>query len=331
MAAAPAYPSPLTPTRTVVTIGNFDGVHAGHAALVRRARQIADPASAEVLAMVFDPHPLTALRPDQAPPRLSGFDQRERWLRELGADRILRLSPDPATLNQAPEDFVHRVVADHRPLAFVEGTDFRFGKGRSGTVALLAGLGRKLGFEVITIPPVEAALSDLTCVTVSSSLVRWLVSAGRVGDAALLLGRPHELEGRVVPGDRRGRRIGFPTANLVAEGLPPADGVYAGVATLDDGRALAAAVSVGDKPTYGGVERAIEAYLLPGPGVPQGEWACLPGLPEYGWSMRLRLLEWVRDQVRFGSTQELIAQMTRDCERIARIVEESGAAPGEAA
>jgi riboflavin kinase/FMN adenylyltransferase len=294
--------------RSVVTIGTFDGVHAGHVALVRRARTAADAAGARVVAMAFDPHPSAILRPESAPPRLTTFGQRERLLRIAGADHVERLEPTPALLGRSASDFLESVGRAWSPAAFVEGPDFRFGKGRAGDIAFMREFGAKAGFTVEVVEPVTVALSDHTVVPASSTLARWLIAHGRMGDAARVLTRPYEIEGIIVRGDRRGRTIGFPTANIQTECLLPADGVYAGSAMLADGRAFAAAVSVGTKPTFDGVRRALEVFLIDAP----GDGDAIDGLPEYGWPIQLRIQHWVREQVRFASVASLVEQMHRD-------------------
>lgn len=301
---------------SVLTIGTFDGVHAGHAALVARARRFADSRRARVVAMAFDPHPLSVLRPDAAPPRLTSFQQRTRLLLAAGADEVARVEPTKEFLSLTPGDFLDRVLRDWNPVGFVEGPDFRFGRGREGDVDLLRTRGRQSGFDVEVVDPITVALTDHTVAPASSTLARWLVTNGRMADATIVLGRPYELEGIVVSGDRRGRTIGFPTANLQTPCLPPADGVYAAEARLDDGRTFAAAVSIGTKPTFGASERAMEAFLLDAPST----GSALAGLPEYGWNLTLCITSWVREQVKFASTAALIEQMHRDCARIRAIV-----------
>lgn len=302
-------------TPTAITIGNFDGVHVGHAALVRAARRLAGPAG-RVLALAFHPHPISRLRPGHAPALLSTFEQREAWLREAGADVVEQLDPTPELLSLDPESFVRSKI-DRCRLArnhswFVEGTDFHFGKGRAGTIATLQSLGPALGFGVEVVPPVEAALSDHLIVRASSSLVRWLVSQGRVRDASIVLGRPYEIRGLVTRGDQRGRTIGFPTANIATGHLLPADGVYAGLATLHDGATLPAAVNIGTRPTFSGADRRLEAHLMLPAG---GAWAPPTSHPDYDWPISLRLVSWVRDQVRFDSAARLTDQLARDCDR----------------
>lgn len=296
-----------------VTIGNFDGVHRGHAALVSRAVAHARRAGGRAIVLAFDPHPISRLRPEATPGRLSTFAQRERWLRALGADEVVRLDPTAALLSLTPEAFVDRVAALHGPGWVVEGADFHFGKGRMGNVEVLSALGRTRGFEVEVVEAVEVDLSDQLLVRASSSVVRWLLEHGRVADAARVLGRPYEIEGEVVRGDRRGRELGYPTANLRTAHLLPGDGVYAGVAVLPDGRETGAAINVGWRPTFAGRERRCEAYLMEEGSA--GGWAPIAGLSEYGWSMSLRFLTFVRDDVRFESGGVLVEQIGRDVSR----------------
>jgi len=302
--------------RTVITIGNFDGAHLGHAALIRRARAIAGQGG-RVLALAFDPHPLTTLAPGRAPAILMAFRRKSELLRDAGADEIMRLEPTPDLLSLSPESFIERLTAEHRPCAIVEGADFRFGRSRAGDVLSLRALGERWGFETAIIDPVEVALSDQTLVTASSTLVRWLVGHGRMADARAALGRPHELTGEVLRGDRRGREIGYPTANIRPHELIPADAVYAGRAHLPDGRMMAAAVHVGPRATFNDPRRTVEAYLLDWNG-PVRE-----GTPEYGWPMRIEVVAWLRDQAKFDSLAELVRQIERDVARAREALRQS--------
>lgn len=280
-----------------------------------------------MIALAFDPNPLEMLAPGKAPARLTTFALRERLLREAGADEVVRLEPTKELLAMPAAAFVERLVREYRPVAIVEGADFRFGTKRAGDVAMLRELGDKFAFSVEVVEQVEVALTDHTVAPARSTMLRWLIEHGRVGDAACLLGRPYAMTGTVVRGDRRGRTIGFPTANLDSPCLAPADGVYAGRAKLPDGRLLAAAISVGTKPTFGAHARAVEAYLLnddAGPSGRDGDWATIDGLPEYAWELELEFLAFVRDQARFETLDGLLAQMTRDC---ARCIEISKTAP----
>lgn len=294
--------------RTVLSIGNFDGVHIGHAALLRRARELAG-ADGRVVAISFDPHPATILRPERTPPRLTTFARREELLGGSGADVVEKLEPTPAILAMSAEEFIRGLVARHGPSWIIEGPDFHFGKGRSGTLDLLRSLGAANGYSLHVEPAVTLGLHDQLIAPASSSLTRWLLANSRVADAGLVLGRPHRLEGVVVRGDQRGRTIGFPTANLDSEVMPPADGVYAAIATLPDGRGFPAALNIGTRPTFQGIDRRVEAHLIGA-----------TGLPDYGWRLSLDIVAFVRDQVRFDSIQRLTEQLRRDCDRAAEML-----------
>lgn len=294
--------------RTVISIGNFDGVHIGHAALIGRARELAGP-DGRVVAISFDPHPATILRPERTPPRLTTFARREELLRGAGADVVEKLGPTPELLAMSAEEFIRGLVARHAPAWIIEGPDFHFGKGRSGTLDLLRSLGAAHGYSLHVEPAVTLGLHDQLIAPASSSLTRWLLANTRVADAGLVLGRPHRLEGVVARGDQRGRTIGFPTANLDSEVMPPADGVYAAIATLPDGRAFPAALNIGTRPTFQGIDRRVEAHLIGA-----------TGLPEYGWRLSLDVVAFVRDQVRFDTIRRLTEQLRRDCDRAAEML-----------
>lgn len=297
--------------RTVLTIGNFDGVHAGHRELFARARHFAERGTdrAHVVALVFDPHPLTILRPSAGPARLTTFEERARLLRDAGADEVIRLTPSAELLALTPDAFLNDLIHRYRPAAIVEGEDFRFGHARAGDIAYLAQTGRERSFETIVVPPVSVALSDQSIVTASSSFVRWLVDHARVEDAERVLLRPYELVGTVVKGDQRGRAIGFPTANLSTECLLPRDAVYAGEAELSGGRVFPAAIHVGTRATFNDHLRTCEAYILDWPG-PIAE-----GTREYGWTLRLRFHRYLRDQARFETVDQLVDQIRLDVRR----------------
>ncbi len=301
-----------------LTIGSFDGPHRGHVQLVRAAREAVGPAG-RVLVLAFDPHPASILRPDAVPPRLSTFAQRERWLRAAGADEVTSLVPTDALLSQEPSRFLDDVVPRWKPAFIVEGPDFRFGRGRAGSIETLRGAEAEHGYRTLVIDPVIASLVNRCLVTVSSSLVRQLIGQGRVGDAAALLGRPYEITCPVVAGDGRGRGLGVPTANLDhGEMLLPADGVYAGRAARVDAGAngalswYPAAISVGTKSTFGGGPRICEAHLVGYDGPAD----------DYGWTIHLRITEWLRDQVCCAGVDALTAQLRRDIARTVEVVGE---------
>lgn len=293
---------------SVISIGNFDGVHLGHRAILDAAVALATEHGAQVLAIAFDPHPATAFDPAAAPLRLSLPEQKRSMLLAAGADRVVMLKPTQRVLSQTPDQFAQWLCAEHRPIAIVEGEDFRFGKARAGDMTSLGQLGRSLGFDVLATPTCHTTLADMLTVPVSSSLIRSLLECGRVGDAARGLGRLYGLTGPVIAGDKRGRAIGVPTANLDPKALAgimiPAQGVYAGVVEVPDGTVHTAAVSIGAKPTFGPADAAIEAHLLDFDG------------DLYERDITVRFVRWLRDQQRFADQQELVSQMGRDITRV---------------
>ena len=288
--------------RAAITIGNFDAVHVGHATLLAAAR-LAVGDNGRVLVLCFDPNPLTVLRPEAAPPRLTTFAQRERFLKSLGAPEVVPLRPTREFLQQSPDQFIEWCATTWHPSAIVEGPDFRFGRARAGSIATLRELEHRFDYRTIVVDPMDVALTDQSLVRASSSLVRWLIAHGRIQDARIVLGRPYEIEATIAPGDKRGRVLGFPTANLsTPEQLLPADGIYAGRAWRDGAGDWPAAISVGSKPTFGGSARTCEAHFLDYDGP----------VDDYGWQIRLNFTHWLRDQLVFPSVDALVVQMRRD-------------------
>lgn len=301
----------------MVTIGTFDGVHVGHRALIHAARQIASQIAhtpgAHVVALAFDPHPMTRLRPDRAPERLSTWDQRAAWLRNAGADLVEPIDPTDALLALSPEAFVQCCIQQHNAVAFVEGSDFHFGARRAGNVRTLAALAEGYNFTARIVAPVDVVLENQLIARASSSLIRWLLRHRRVSDAAIVLGRPYQVAGTVVRGDRLGRTIGFPTANIQTPCMLPADAVYAGFADLPDGRRLAAAINVGTRPTVNGQSRRVEAHLFdPAGAAILRDADAIRGIPEYDWPISLSFTRFIRDQARFESLAHLADQLHRD-------------------
>jgi riboflavin kinase/FMN adenylyltransferase len=295
----------------VISIGNFDGVHLGHQALMSRARELAG--AGQVVAVTFEPHPAVILRPDTAPVRLTGAHRRRELLLEAGADEVRELKPTPELLAMDAEEFIFRLLEDGVFDAVVEGPDFRFARRRSAGIDVLREIGSRRGFKAEVIQPQLVTLEDQSEVQVSSSLVRWLLQHGRVVDAATTLGRPYRLAGTVVSGDQRGRTLGFPTANLDHGNLLlPADGVYAGLAHLPEGGTRPAAVSIGTKPTFGTSVRIAEIHLI-GHDAP---------VDDYGWRLRVDLLKWLRDQTRFDDIDDLLKRIALDCEETSHCVQE---------
>jgi riboflavin kinase/FMN adenylyltransferase len=285
----------------VATIGNFDGVHLGHRALVDAARRAAG-AGGRVVAVTFEPLPAAVLRPAAPPARLTPAAVREALLLGAGCTEVRSIDPRGGILARTPEEFVDALRGDLPFDAVVEGGDFRFGRARSGDVGTLRALGGRMGFRSIEVDDVRAALADGTVTAARSSTIRWMLAMGRVADAARLLGRAHSVRGVVAPGDRRGRQLGFPTANVSGpDAMLPADGVYAGRA-LVDGREWPAAVSVGVKPTFGGSERTCEAHVA---------GASLP-MDAYGWTIEVRFDRWIRGQWRFPGPDALAARLRED-------------------
>ena len=289
---------------SVVTIGEFDGVHRGHQSIVARAAQLGRERGLPVVAVTFDPHPDEVIRPGTHPPFLCTARRRGELLAGLGVDAVCVL---PFTLEFSrlgPDEFVQTVLVERLHAArVVVGDNFRFGHRAAGDVALLGELGEKYDFAAEGVP----LLADDGS-TISSTGIRERLAAGDVTGAARDLGRPHRVEGVVVRGHRRGRSLGFPTANL--ETLPhtavPADGVYAGwLASLDTGgreeERWPAAISIGTNPTFDGRERTVEAYALD-----------RDDLDLYGAHVAVDFAERLRGTARFDSVPELIEQMHAD-------------------
>lgn len=297
--------------RTVVAIGKFDGVHAGHRAILERAKVDAAVTGARVVAVTFDRNPLAVLRPEKCPPQLIGVNQKLQLLAETRIDATLMLRFDEALAAVPARDFVKEVLVDalHAQTVLV-GEDFRFGQGGKGTPELLRELGEEWGFVVDVIGEIRAVGEGRR---VSSTWVRELLAEGDVETAAKLLGRPPSVWGEVVHGLKRGRELGFPTANLStdSEGFVPADGVYAGWLidegdNLRPGRRYPAAISVGMNPTFDDVDaRQVEAYVLDE-----------TGLDLYGRRIEIRFVERIRGMVAFQGIDALIDQIADDVDRV---------------
>ena len=292
----------------IVCIGNFDGVHIGHAAMLNTARRTAEGLNLPLLVITFDPHPLSILRPDISRPYISTIEQRLKLIGQFKPDVAWLITPDREFLNISREHFEQDIL--NRQLharRLVEGRSFTYGRGALGNIQTLRESGATSGWEVIEIPTGQAVLCDRTLVDVSSSLVRWLISHGRMQDAAVLLGRPYAMSGRIIHGQGRGGSVlGYPTINIASDQLIPADGVYAGSAMIDD-RRFPAAVSVGTNPTFGNSERTVEAFLLD----------CNDNL--YDCHVELAITHWLRDQERFPSVELLSRQIGRDVACVRRL------------
>jgi len=295
---------------SVVTLGNFDGVHKGHQAVlstvVRRARDHG-PDGAQAVAVTFDPHPVAVLHPERAPQIITSPGLRLDLLEATGLDAVLVMEFTRELALWTPERFVVDVfVKALGASVVVVGEDTRFGVRNSGNVDTLRQLGAEHGFEVLTLADIGDGGRW------SSSRVRRLVTAGEVATATEILGRPHRVCGEVVHGDHRGRQLGYPTANLSQEsaGLVPADGVYAGwlirptLPERDPDRVLPAAISIGTNPTFDGTQRRVEAYVLD-----------RTDLDLYGETVTVEFIENLRPTEKFDSIEDLLVQIADDVER----------------
>jgi riboflavin kinase/FMN adenylyltransferase len=296
----------------VVTIGNFDGVHVGHRAIMEIVTARAAARRGEAVVYTFDPHPRKVLQPGRAPGLLTTLEQKLERLAELGVDVVVVEPFVAGFASLSPERFVREIL--HARLAPVEvyvGYDFRFGKDREGSMRLLTELGPHLGFSVTIVSEVTVDGRD-----VNSTRIRALLGEGRVEEAALLLDRPYTIWGRVVAGDRRGRSLGFPTANLAPENeILPRAGVYAGrVRFLDpgspgEGARWPAVANLGHRPTFGGDARlSCEAHLLGFDG------------DVYGRRVELAFEHRLRDERRFPDPDALRAQIQRDAAEARRLL-----------
>ncbi|MBT9606536.1 bifunctional riboflavin kinase/FAD synthetase [Microbacterium sp.] len=297
---------------SVVAIGKFDGVHTGHRAVIDRARVEASD-GAKVVAVTFDRNPLRVLRPDKCPPDVIGPHQKLELLDRAGVDATLLLTFDEALAALPADVFVRRVLVDALSARTVlVGRDFRFGAGGAGDPDLLVRMGEEHGFRVDVVDDVRAVHADRR---VSSTWIREALAAGDIATAARLLGRSPSVWGEVVHGFKRGRELGYPTANLSPdlEGFVPADGVYAGWLIDIEGTrrtSYPAAISIGTNPTFDDVHaRQVEVYVLDE-----------TDLDLYGHHVEVRFVERVRGMTAFDGVDALLVQMADDVERVRRIL-----------
>lgn len=299
---------------SVVTIGAYDGVHLGHRKVLQLVRELADARGLDAVCVTFDRHPAQVVRPETAPALLTGLDHKLELL--VGAalvDIVCVLPFDEGRSKETAEDFVHEVLVGLLGVRLVVvGADFHFGHHRGGNVALLQRMGADLGFEVVGLGLV-APESDVVHEPYSSTRVRHRLAAGDVAGAAELLGRPHEVRGVVVEGDRRGRELGFPTANvaLTPDICLPADGIYAGRFRGENGELRPCAISLGRRPTFYANQEypLLEAYVLDFDG------------DLYGQQVAVQFVERLRGEQRFDSVDDLVAQMRRDCDQARSILD----------
>jgi len=282
----------------IVALGNFDGFHKGHQAVVGRAVARARAEGRPALVATFDPHPVRHFRPDAPPFRLTSLDQRQRLFAAAGADAMIIFGFDGALAGTSAADFVsHRLLELIGAAGVVTGEDFTFGRGRGGNVEVLARLGASCGFSADAVGPVEEDGEP-----VSSSRIRNALKAGDCETAARLLTRPFAIEGNVEHGDKRGRTLGYPTANLsLGNYLRPRFGIYAVRGRLPGGEVLEGAASLGIRPTFDPPKELLEPYFFDFSG------------DLYGQTVEVELVSFLRPEEKFDSLEALKAQMEADC------------------
>jgi riboflavin kinase/FMN adenylyltransferase len=293
----------------IVALGNFDGFHRGHQAVVSRAVELGQVQKRPVLVATFDPHPARLFHPDTAPFRLTTLDQRQRLFAAAGADAMLIFHFDKQLAAVSAEDFVHDYLHDRVGAAgVVTGQDFTFGRGRRGNVELLQELGLANGVTVDAVPPV---LFDGA--PVSSSRIRAALVDGDCAAATRLMTRPFAIEGLVEHGDKRGRELGFATANLtLGKYLRPRFGVYGIRGHLADGRILDGAANVGIRPQFEPPKELLEAHFFDFDG------------DLYGQCLEVELIAWIRPEAKFASLDALSRQIELDCSEARRLLAEAG-------
>lgn len=299
------YVSGAVRAHPVATIGNFDGHHIGHRALLETVVQTARRVQGTALAVTFDPHPVKILAPHADLRFLTSFEEKLARFEEAGIDEVVFLEFSEAFAKLSPVDFAEQVL--HRGLQLKDifvGQQFAFGHKRAGTIADLVELGRRFGFEVHPVSPVTADGA-----VVSSTRIRRLIQQGQVGQAALLLGRQYAIAGIVSPGAQRGQALGWPTANLrlPADRVVPLDGVYATVMVWNQQRFDSVAY-IGTRPTFDAGERLLEVYVLDA------------GPELYGQSITVQLVERVRGDMHFDGGEALSRQIALDVERTRSIL-----------
>jgi riboflavin kinase/FMN adenylyltransferase len=307
-------PCPAPPEGTVVTIGAYDGVHLGHRAVIADVRERAAATGRRSAVVTFDRHPAQVIRPDSAPLLLTDLDQKLELLGATGVDYVHVVRFDEERSRETAEDFVETVLVGCLNAGeVVVGEDFHFGHRRLGDVSLLEDMGSSLGFRVHGLKLVgangTAARDDEQ---VSSTAIRRALHEGRLADANVMLGRPHEMRGPVVHGDERGRALGFPTANVAigAEMLMPADGIYAGRLVRADASVLPSAIYVGKRPTFYD-DRAMTLLEVHALGF-SGDL--------YDEAVAVRFTHRIRPDARFASIEELTTQLRADCDRAAELL-----------
>ncbi|SIL15479.1 Probable bifunctional FAD synthetase/riboflavin biosynthesis protein RibF [Mycobacteroides abscessus subsp. abscessus] len=291
---------------SVVTIGNFDGIHTGHAAVLGTVVNLAREQGLTPTAVSFDPHPAVVHRPNEPLHEIMGQPERQQYLAELGIDAYILLHYTLEFSRQSPEEFVKNTFVDALHARYVViGEDVRFGHNNAGDLQTMRELGQTFGFEVVTI---DELMADETHRT-SSTRIRQLLAEGKVEEARQLLGRPHRMVGEIVHGAARGRELGFPTANLSQQsrGFIPADGVYAGWLVDEQGKRHPVATSIGTNPTFEGItQRQVEAHVINRPDEP------IENFNLYGQEVTVEFLHYLRPTVAYTGAEALIEQIAQD-------------------
>ncbi|MBN6751426.1 bifunctional riboflavin kinase/FAD synthetase [Micrococcus luteus] len=303
--------------RTVVTLGNFDGVHRGHREVLRRVVELARARGALAVAVTFTPHPRAVHHPEVPHVDIISPEQRVVLLDEAGLDAVLLQRYTLEFADQSPEEFVRGMLVHGLHAAVVVvGHDVRFGRGNTGDVAEMVRLGARYGFEVEAVeefPAEHGAEPERRC---SSTWVREALAAGDVAQAAAVLGRHHVLAGEVVHGFARGRELGFPTANLETDvqGMIPADGVYAGWVHDAHGGVWPAAISIGSNPTFEDVSRVVEAHVI------DRHDERVEDFDLYGQHIEVEFVARLRGMVAYEGVEKLVAQITQDVDEARAIL-----------
>jgi riboflavin kinase/FMN adenylyltransferase len=308
----------------VLTIGNFDGVHAGHCEILATAARLASQRNTSVAVMTFEPHPVAVLYPEKAPGMLTPLFMKLCLLEPYAHNCLIVLEDSKDLLKLSAEAFVDEfLMRDLCPSVIVEGDDFHFGAGRSGTIETLQSLGRTRGFEVEVVGPKTIALSTGQSLRVSSTMIRYMLESGHVEDASAALQRPYRLFGKIVSGRGKGRELGYPTLNMeTPKQILPAEGVYAGHVVLSDregvpfgqGDRVPAVFSLGQARTFGDAfPLLIEAHLLR-----------VQDKPITATHMSLDFVAHLRSQHKFPSVEVLTRQISADCERARLALGEDG-------
>lgn len=294
-------------TNSVVTLGNFDGLHLGHQELVRMVIRRAREISGRSVVVTFRPHPLKVLAPEKCPPLISIYEEKIQLFEKLGIDVLVKIPFSLRFAEMTPRQFVKEVLCDTLGAKDIfVGYNYRFGKGREGTTQTLKLMGKEFGFTVHEVDQIS-----LNGEVISSTKIRQLLSDGEVEHAARLLGRPYAITGIVIKGDSRGKTLGFPTANIASKhSIIPADGVYA-VKLLVRDRCLDGIVNIGVRPTFDTHSRAIEAHVF--------------NFNEdlYGEEITLFFIRRIREEKKFASAEDLADQITRDISSAKEILAES--------